>query len=111
MMKIVYYIPSVLFAAFYGWLTVYMGFSGFSPIVFVWIALLFSSAVLLSKDIFWGGAFGMLTGIHWIYISTIDTGQIINIELPLGLIILVFHILCSGYVFYKSKAKKSLQQT
>ncbi len=62
MMKIVYYTPLILVVAFYGWLLIYIGFGGISPIVYVWIALLFSSAVLLSKDIFWGGTFWMLTG-------------------------------------------------
>jgi len=52
----------------------------------------------------------MITGIHWIYMSTIDTGQVINIELPLGLIILVYFTLCGGYVYHKSKEKKLLQQ-
>ncbi len=99
-MKIVYYIPSILFVAFHGWVSLYIGFGSISPMAYVWLALLFSSAVLLSKDRFWGGIFGMLTGIHWIYMSTVDTGQVINIELSLGLIILVFHIFCSGYVFH-----------
>jgi len=83
-MKLVYYIPAMLLVAFHGWLTVYIGFGGFSPIVYVWIALLLGSAVFLSYGKFWGGAFGMLTGVHWMHMSTIDTGQVINIELPLA---------------------------
>ena len=50
LMKIVYYTPSILFAAFYGWLVIYIGFGSISPMAYVWLALLFSSAVLLSKD-------------------------------------------------------------
>ena len=103
-MKVVYYIPSILLTAFYGWLTVCFGFGGISPIVYMWIALLFGSAVFLSYGKFWGGILGMIPGVHWIYMSTIDTGQMINIELPLGLIILVYFILCSGYAFSKRKA-------
>lgn len=40
MMKIVYYIPAILFAAFLGWLTVNFGFGGVSPIAYLWIVLL-----------------------------------------------------------------------
>ena len=72
--------------------------------VYLWIALLLVSAVFLSYGKSWGGIFGMLTGVHWIYMSTIDTGQVINIELPLGLFIFVYFMLCSGYVFSKRKA-------
>lgn len=108
-MKIVYYIPSIIFVAFYGWLTVNFGFGGISSIAYVWIALLLGSAVLLSYGKFWGGVFGMLTGAYWVYMSTIDTGQVINIEMPLGLVMLVYFALCSGYVFHKNKVKKSLQ--
>lgn len=104
-MKIVYYIPAILFTMVYGWLAASFGFGGVSPIAFVWMALLFGSAVLLSYEKFWGSIFGMLTGTHWIYMSTIDTGQVINIELPLGLIMLLYFTLCGGYGFHKSRVK------
>lgn len=59
------------------------------------------SGFLLNKDKFWGGIFGILPGIHLIYMSTKYTGQAMNIELPLGIIILIFYILCSIFIFHK----------
>lgn len=50
----------------------------------------------------WGSMFGILPAIHLIYIGTKETGQIIN-EIPIGIIVLVFYIVCGGFVFYKSK--------
>ncbi|MEN1762252.1 hypothetical protein [Anoxynatronum sibiricum] len=42
-MKIAYYTPSILLAAFYGWLVIYIGFGSITPVAYVWLALLFSS--------------------------------------------------------------------
>jgi hypothetical protein len=103
MKKIVFYIPAILLAVLLA-ITSRMGST--SPIVFVWITLFLVCGFLLSKDKFWGGILGMLPGIHWIYMGTKYTGQIIN-ELPLGIIILIFYILCSGFVFYKEKKTRN----
>ncbi|WP_239431944.1 hypothetical protein [Sporosarcina sp. ACRSL] len=89
--------------SFYGWLAISFGISSISTIVFVWIALFLVCGFLLSKEKFWGGILGILPGIHLIYMSTKDSGQVINIEFPLGVIILIFYILCSGLVFYKKR--------
>lgn len=53
---------------------------------------------------------GVLPGGYLMYISTRDTGQIMNIELPLGLIVVAFYLICSIYIFVrnKSKTKKEL---
>lgn len=45
----------------------------------------------------------MLPGIHFIYMSTQDTGQILPIELPTGIIVIIFYLLCSGVVFCNIK--------
>ncbi|MCG7344849.1 hypothetical protein MHZ92_11945 [Sporosarcina sp. ACRSL] len=81
-MKTVFYIPAILFAVFYGWLAISFGIGSISMIVFVWIALFLVCGFLLSKEKFWGGILGILPGIHLIYMSTTDTGQVINIEFP-----------------------------
>lgn len=38
-----------------------------------------------------------------IYMSTKDTGQIIDIELPMGIIVAMVYLICCGLVFYKNK--------
>ncbi len=103
MKKIVFYIPAILFAVL---LAMMSGMGSTSPIVFVWIALFLVSGFLLSKATFWGGIFGILPGIHWIYMGTKFTGQLIN-EYPFGVMILIFYILCSAFVFYKERNKRS----
>lgn len=100
--RIVFYIPAIFFAVLYGWLMI--AFKSVSPIPFVWMALFWASGFLLTKGKVWGGLLGILPGIHLMYKSTQDTGQVINIELPLGVIILIYYILCSGVVFYRRKS-------
>ena len=107
MNKTVYYIPAILFTIIYGSLAFSIGFSSISPIVFAWIALFFLGGLLLGKDKFWGGILGTFPGFHLIYMSTKDTGQVIDIELPMGIIILIFYVVCSGFVFYKERKKST----
>lgn len=102
MKKIMFFIPVIIISAFYGWILIGAGFS-ISPIVYAWIGLFLISGILLSKGLFWGGFFGMLPGIYMMYMSMIDTGQIINIEFPMGIIISVFYLFCCGIVFHKRK--------
>lgn len=107
MKKTVFYIPAILFAVFYGWGAITFGIGSVSLIFFVWIALFLMCGFLLSKDKFWGGILGILPGIHLIYMSTKYTGQVINIELPSGIVILIFYIICSGYILYKKKKTRN----
>lgn len=104
-MKIIFYIPAILTTVFFAWVGSSLGFSSISPMALVWIALYVVAGVLLSKRIFWGGLIGVLPGIYLMYMSTKDTGQVINIEKPLGVCLLIFYVLCSGVVFFK-KIKK-----
>lgn len=106
MKKTVFYIPAILHSILVCFV-ILLRIGWVSPIAFVWIALFLVGGFLLGKGKFWGGAFGILPGIHLIYMSTKDTGQIINIELPSGIIILIFYILCSGFVFYKEKKTRN----
>lgn len=103
MEKIVFYIPAILFAIIFGWAVLSFGIGPISPIVLVWIALFLLSGFLLNNDKVLGGVLGLLPGIHMIYMSTKDTGQVINIEFPFGIIIVIFYVLCSGSVLYKIK--------
>ncbi|SDK11242.1 hypothetical protein [Natronincola ferrireducens] len=100
MKKIVFYIPAILFTIIFGWLAISFGICPISPIVLIWITLFLASGFLLNKDKFWGGILGMLPGIYFIYASTKYTGQVIS-ERPIGIVVLIFYMICSGYVFSK----------
>lgn len=104
--RMVFYIPAMLFAFLVGGLAITFGISLISPMALVWIALFLASGYLLSKDKIFGGVLGMLPGFHLMYMSTRDTGQVINIELPLGMIILIFFGLCSAFVLHKRIIEK-----
>lgn len=103
MKKIAFFIPAIIFTIFYGGIIIGVNPSIVSPIIYPWIGLFIISGILLSKGLFWGGLLGVLPGIHLMYMSTKDTGQIIDIEFPMGSIVASFYLLCCGFVFYKSK--------
>lgn len=101
MKKIVFYIPAIIFAVFYGLLAI-ANIGAISPFVIVWLVLFLLSGILLVKDIFWGSLLGVLPAIHLIYMGTQETGQIIS-EIPIGIIVLIFYLVCGGFIFYKNK--------
>jgi hypothetical protein len=103
--KSVFYIPAILFTMLYGMVAMSLGISSISPIALMWIGLFSIAGVLLCKDKFWGGAFGLIPGINLIYMSTKDTGQVMDIEKPMGVAVLIFYVLCSGFVFFKRTKK------
>ena len=72
----------------------------------VWIALFLISGFLLSKEKVWGCVFGMIPGIVFAWMSTNETGQVINIELPLGLIIIGFYVGCGIGIYRKQYLQK-----
>lgn len=107
MRKLIGYIPAVLFTAFY----LYVGMTGAGltmSMVLIWLACFWLSAFFLHKGLFWGGAFGLVPGIHMIYMSTQYTGQVINIELPLGIILILFYGI---YGFYLWKKRNDIPKT
>lgn len=100
--KYIGYIPAILFSVLY----LCAGFTGFSfdwSVILIWIACFFLAAFFLHKGIFWGGIFGLFPAVHMIYMGTQDTGQVINIEIPLGLVLLLFY---GGLIFYRWKNKE-----
>lgn len=100
MKKIVFYIPAILFTILYIWVGITFGMGSISPLVFAWITLFLVSGTLLSKDKFWGGILGMLPGVCFLYMGTNYTGQRFS-ERAIGVVVLIFYMLCSGYVIYK----------
>ncbi len=72
----------------------------------VWIALFLASGFLLSQEKIWGSIFGMIPGIVFVWMSTNYTGQVINIELPLGMLIIGFYAGCGMGIYRKRQLKK-----
>ena len=104
MKKIVFYIPAIIFAILYGGIAI-SHIGAISPIVAVWLALFFISGFILNKNVFWGGLLGMIPAIHLIYMGTQEKGQIIN-EIPIGIVVLIFYIIC-GYFVYRNNKKSN----
>ena len=100
MRKYIGYIPAILFTGFY----LMVGLTGASiamSMVLMWLACFWVSAFLLHKGLFWGGIFGLVPGVHMIYLGTQYTGQVINIEIPLGIIVLLFYCFFGFYLWKK----------
>lgn len=108
-MKIIFYIPLILFLLLYGYVAASIGISSISPILLVWFAFYLAAGILLSKGKIVGALLGMMPGIHLIYMSTINTGQVINIERPMGIFIVIFYLICSGLVILKKRMTKNIQ--
>lgn len=83
-----------------------MAITGFSIISIeevAWLVAFFVSGLLLEKGKLWGGAFGLIPAVVFMYMSTRYTGQVINIELPLGVVIAVYYIICCIAVYKRTK--------
>ena len=100
--KLLYFIPFILFVVVYLIMAI-VGFSVISIDEVVWLVAFFVSGLLLDKGKFWGSAFGLIPAVVFMYMSTRYTGQVINIELPLGIIIAVYYIICSIAVYKRTK--------
>ena len=103
--QFLYFLPFIIFVVVYIG-AVIMGLGMISVKEVIWIALFLISGFLLSKEKVWGCLFGMIPGIVFIGLSTKDTGQVINIELPLGMIIIGFYLGCGIGIYRKSHLKK-----
>ncbi len=107
MRKYIGYIPAALFTAFY----LFAGISGAGievSMVLIWLVCFWASAFLLHKGFFWGGIFGIIPAIHMIYMGTQYTGQVINIEIPLGIALLIFYGIL-GFCLWKKRGADVLQ--
>ena len=74
--------------------------------VMVWLACFWISAFLLHKGLFWGGVFGLFPAIHMIYMGNQYTGQVINIEIPLGVTVLLFYAILGFFLWKKKDTQK-----
>ena len=102
MRKVMYFTPAIFGLVFYSFLAIFSGIGAIHPAVWLCIGLLFASAILMVKKKWFGGIPGILVGIILIGMSFQSTGQVIDIERPIGIIMILFYIL-SGLVSRKSK--------
>ena len=100
MKKVIYFAPAIFGLVFYSLLTVFSGFGAIHPVVWLCIAMLFVSAVLLAQKKWFGCIPSILVGAILILMSYQSTGQVIDIEMPLGIALILFYIL-SGVVSRK----------
>ena len=102
MKKVVYYVPAIFGLVFYCLLAVFSGIGAIHPAVWLCIALLFASAILMAKKKWLGFIPGILVGATLICMSFRYTGQVIDIERPLGIVLMLFYIF-SGLISQKEK--------
>lgn len=93
MKKVIYFAPVIFGLVFYSLLTVFSGFGAIHPVVWLCIAMLFFSAVLMARKKWFGCIPGILVGAILIWMSFRSTGQVIDIEMPLGIVLILFYIL------------------
>ena len=103
--QMLYFLPFIFSIIFYLG-AVIMGLGMISVEEVVWISLFLVSGLLLGKEKAWGCVLGMIPGIVFVGLSTKDTGQVINIELPLGIAIIGFFVGCGIGIYRKSLYKK-----
>ena len=96
MKKVIYFTPAIFGLMFYSLLALFSGFGAIHPVVWLCIAMLFMSAVLLAKKKWFGCLPGILVGVLLIWMSVQYAGQVIDIERPLGIGLILFYILCGA---------------
>lgn len=96
MKKVLYFTPAIFGLMFYSLLAVFSGFGAIHPAVWICISMLFVSAVLMAKMKWFGCIPGIVVGAILIWMSLQSTGQVIDIERPLGIALITFYIFC-GY--------------
>lgn len=101
MRKVLYFTPAIFGLVFYSLLVVFSGFGAIHPAVWLCIAMLFLSAVLMTKKRWFGCIPGILVGVILIWMSYQYTGQVTNIEKPLGIGLVLHYTLC-GVISPKS---------
>ena len=93
MRKVLYFTPAIFGLVFYSLLAVFSGFGAIHLFVWLCIAMLFLSAVLMAQKRWFGCIPGILVGVILIWMSFHSTGQVIDIEMPLGIVLILFYIL------------------
>lgn len=103
MKKIIYFIPAIIAMLLYIVLGFISGFGAIDPMAWLLITIMFASAIIMFKEKWYGCIGGFIFGCVLIYMSTQQTGQIINIERPLGIILCVYYLVCGVFIYKKNK--------
>ncbi len=103
MRKTIYFAPAIIALFLYMILAFADSFGAINPMVWLCIAFMFISAVLMLKGKWYGCIGGFAVGGILIYMSTKYTGQIIDIEKPLGIILCIYYLICGCIVYKGSK--------
>lgn len=104
MKKILYFLPFVLGAALYIFLGIASSFGSINPLVWIALAMLLISGLLMKDNKWWGCILGIPIGILLIYMGNQETGQIIK-ETPFGIIMCIYYIVCA-VVSYRDNTRK-----
>lgn len=105
MKKILYFLPFILGCILYFFGGMIGSFRAINPFVWVALAMLMISGILMNKKKWWGCILGIFIGILLIYMGTQETGQIVS-ETPIGIIMCIYYIIC-GVVSYKKIRRNS----
>jgi len=103
MRKILFYLPAVIYTIAVIALNIIL--KTVSPLWYAWVALLWLGGFFLNKGKLWGGLLCLLPAIHLLYMSNQSTGQVINIEMPLGIVTALYVIACGFWVWKKGSNK------
>ena len=106
MKKFLYIMPAVLICMLYALLAALAGgISGFQPIAFAYILLPILSGIFLRKGKWWGCLFGVAMGVVLLYMGSQHTGQVMDIERPMGLVFLIYYTIM-GFICCKANKQK-----
>lgn len=100
MKRMICFVPAILTLFVYLVLACTSGFGAINPYVWICISLMFISAIVMVNKKWFGCFAGFVVGMVLIYMSTQYTGQVIDIEMPLGIVLCVFYLV-SGIVVKK----------
>lgn len=103
MKTLFYYIPPTVALLFYTFLTLTSGLGSINPMVWFFVVLLFIAAFLLTKNKWWGAFLGLVVGIVLLWMGSQYSGQPIDIERPIGIVLCLFYIICGIVSFVQTK--------
>ena len=98
-----YFVTAAIALLFYVSLVSFSGLGSVNPLAWLLVALLFIAAFLLTKYKWWGAVFGLSVGIVLLWMSSQYTGQTIDIERPVGIILCLFYMICGTVLFVRKK--------
>ena len=72
-------------------------------IVWFFVVVIFIEALLLTKNKWWGALLGLVVGIILLWMGSQYSGQPIDIERPIGIVLCLFYIICGTVSFVRTK--------